>query len=153
MSQGGGKSFFRKHLMRKCSSVLCSFLEAAFKRRSTATEPEIKQLMSAQLKTHLAVHGGGRTMIEKWLIGKRMFNSKFTVMPDLQWITFLGFKIFKVMQYMCSYNSCKIIFFISLTKYKSYYGCYFQHQFHLWVAFDRIFQVHWLHHSRRVSHV
>ena len=51
--------------MRKCSSVLCSFLEATFKRRSTATEPEIKQLMSAQLKTHLAVHGGGRTMIEK----------------------------------------------------------------------------------------
>ena len=71
--------------------------------------------MSAQLKTHLAVHGGGRTMIERWLIGKRMFNSKFTVMPDPQWITFLGFKIFKYMQYMCGYNSCKIIFFISLT--------------------------------------
>ena len=43
-------------------SVLFSFLEAAFKRRSTATEPEI---MSAQLKTHLPVHGHGRTMIEK----------------------------------------------------------------------------------------
>ena len=41
-------------------SVLFSLLEAAFKRRSTATEPEIKQLMSAQLKTHLAVHGGGQ---------------------------------------------------------------------------------------------
>ena len=40
-------------------SVLFSFLEAAFERRSTATEPEIKQLMPTQLKTHLAVHGGG----------------------------------------------------------------------------------------------
>ena len=47
------------------SSVLFYFLEAALKRRLTATEPEIKKLMSAQLKTHLAVHGGGRTMIEK----------------------------------------------------------------------------------------
>ena len=47
------------------SSVLCSFLEAAFKRQSTVTEPEMKQLMPAQLKTHLAVHYGGRTMIEK----------------------------------------------------------------------------------------
>ena len=46
-------------------SVLFTFLEAAFKRQSTATEPEIKKLMSAQLKTHLTVHGGGRTMIEK----------------------------------------------------------------------------------------
>ena len=46
-------------------SVLFSFSEAAFKRGSTATEAEIKQVMSAQLKTHLAVHGGGRTMIEK----------------------------------------------------------------------------------------
>ena len=56
--------------------------------------------MSAQLKTHLAVHGGGRTMIEKWLIGKHMFNFKFTVMqePDLQRITFLGFKISKIFQ-------------------------------------------------------
>ena len=53
--------------------------------------------MSAQLKTHLEVHGGGRTMIE---IGKRMFNFKFTVTrePDLQRITFLGFKIFKIFQ-------------------------------------------------------
>ena len=39
-------------------SVLFSFLEVAFKRRSTATEPEIK-LMSAQLKTHLAVYCDG----------------------------------------------------------------------------------------------
>ena len=51
--------------------------------------------MSARLKTHVAVHGGGRTMIEK-----RMFNFNFTVMrePDLQRITFLGFKIFKIFQ-------------------------------------------------------
>ena len=56
--------------------------------------------MSAQLKTHLAEYGGGRTIIKKWLIGKRMFNFKFTVMrePDLQRITFLGFKIFKIFQ-------------------------------------------------------
>ena len=44
-------------------SVLCSFSEAVLKRRSTATEAEIKQVISAQLKTQLAVHGGGRTMI------------------------------------------------------------------------------------------
>ena len=81
-------------------SVLFSFLEAAFERRSTATEPEIKQLMPAQLKTHLAVHGGVRAMIKKRLIGKRMFNFKFTVMREqnLQRITFLGFKIIKIFQ-------------------------------------------------------
>ena len=89
--------------MRKCmdiASVSFSFLETAFKRRSTATVPEIKQLMSAQLKMHLLVHGSGRTMIEKWLIGKRMFNFKFTVMrePDLQRIKSLGFKMFKIFQ-------------------------------------------------------
>ena len=98
-----GGSFFRKHLMRRCMdipSVLFSFLEAAIKCQSTATEPEIKQPMSAHLKTHLAVHGGGRTMIERWIIGKRMLDFKFTVMrePDLQRITFLGFKIFKIFQ-------------------------------------------------------
>ena len=56
--------------------------------------------MSAQLKTHLAVYGGGRTVIKKCLIGKRMFNFKFTVMreSDLKRITFLGFKIFKIFQ-------------------------------------------------------
>ena len=57
--------------------------------------------MSAQLKTNMAVHGGGRTMIEKGLIGKRMFNFKFAVMrePDLQRITlFLGFKLFKIFE-------------------------------------------------------
>ena len=54
--------------MRKCMdipSVLFSFSEAALKRRSTATEAEIMQVMPAQLKTHLAVHGGSRTMIQK----------------------------------------------------------------------------------------
>ena len=40
-------------------SVLFSFLEAELKCRSTATVAEIKQEMSAKLKTHLAVHGGG----------------------------------------------------------------------------------------------
>ena len=56
--------------------------------------------MSVQLKTYLAVHGSGRTMIEKRLIGKGMFNFKFTAMqePDLQRITFLGFKKFKIFQ-------------------------------------------------------
>ena len=56
--------------------------------------------MLAQLKTHLAVHGGGRTVNEKLLIGKCMFSFRFTVMrePDLQRITFLGFKIFKIFQ-------------------------------------------------------
>ena len=54
--------------MKKCmeiASVLFSFLESAFKRQSTAPVPEIMELMSAQLKTHLPVHGSGRTMIEK----------------------------------------------------------------------------------------
>ena len=46
-------------------SALFSFLEAAFKRQSTASEPERKQLVSPQLRTHLDVHGGGQTMIEK----------------------------------------------------------------------------------------
>ena len=56
--------------------------------------------MSAQLKTYLVVNRGGQTMIKKWLIGKCMFNVKFTVMqePDLQRITFLGFRIFKIFQ-------------------------------------------------------
>ena len=45
-------------------SVLLFFSEAALKRRSTATEAKIKQIMSTQLKTHLAVHGCGRTMID-----------------------------------------------------------------------------------------
>ena len=65
-------------------SLLLSFLEAALKRQSTVTVAEIKEIMSGKLNTHLAVHGNGRTMI-----GKRMFNFKFTVMrqPDLQRIT------------------------------------------------------------------
>ena len=37
------------------SSVLFSFLEDALKRQPRAIEAEIKQLMSAQHKTHLAV--------------------------------------------------------------------------------------------------
>ena len=55
--------------------------------------------MSAQL--NFVVHGGGRTMIKKRLIGKRMINFKFTVMrePDLQRITFLGFKIFNISEF------------------------------------------------------
>ena len=36
-------------------SVLFSFLEAGLKLRQQAIEAEIKQLMSAQLKTHLAM--------------------------------------------------------------------------------------------------
>ena len=80
-------------------SVLFSFLEAALKRLSTATAAEIKQVMST--KTHLAVHDGGRTMI-----GKRMFNFKFTVMRklDLQKITlFLRFKLFKIFENFKNY--------------------------------------------------
>ena len=43
MSQGEGGRFFRKYVTSDGhSSVLFSFLEAAFKRQSTATEPEIK---------------------------------------------------------------------------------------------------------------
>ena len=45
-------------------SVLFSFLEVALKRRPRAIEAEVKQLMSAQLKTHLAVCMMG---VEQWL--------------------------------------------------------------------------------------
>ena len=44
-------------------SVLFSFLEAALKRRPRVIEAEIKQLMSAQLKTHLAVC---MVVVERW---------------------------------------------------------------------------------------
>ena len=44
-------------------SVLFSFLEPALKRRPRAIEAELKQLMSAQLKTHLAVCMG---VVERW---------------------------------------------------------------------------------------
>ena len=75
-------------------SVLFSFLEAALKPRSIVAVAEIKQVMSAKLKTHLAVHGGGRMMI-----GNRMFNIKFTVMRESNMqrtILFLSFKLFKI---------------------------------------------------------
>ena len=49
-------------------SVLFSFLEAALKRRLRVIEAEIKQIMSAQLKTHVAVHGGNRRMVEKMTV-------------------------------------------------------------------------------------
>ena len=58
MSQGGGVHFLGKIWWENVWT---------FKRQSTATEPEIKQVMSAQLKTLLTVHGGGQTIIEKWL--------------------------------------------------------------------------------------
>ena len=48
--------------------MLFSFLEAELKLRQRAIEAEIKQLMSAQLKTHLAVRGGGRMMVEKMTV-------------------------------------------------------------------------------------
>ena len=64
-------------------SVLFSFLEAALKRRSTVTEIEIKLVILAWVKTHLVVHGGDQMVIERRLIRKRMFNFKFTVMPEL----------------------------------------------------------------------
>ena len=55
--------------------MLFSFLEAVLKRPPRAIEAEIKQLMSAQLKTHLAVC---MVVVEQWsrkrLSGKRMFN-------------------------------------------------------------------------------
>ena len=82
-------------------SVLFSFLEAALKRRLTATVAEIQQEMLAKLKTHLAVHGGGRTMIAKCI-----FNFKFTVMreSDLQRLTlFLGYKLFKIFENFKNY--------------------------------------------------
>ena len=44
-------------------SVLFSFLEAALKRPPKTIEAEIKQLMSAQLKTHLAMC---MVAVEEW---------------------------------------------------------------------------------------
>ena len=47
------------------SSVLFSFSESALKRLTTASKAEIRQVMLVQHKTHLEVHGSGRTMIQK----------------------------------------------------------------------------------------
>ena len=62
-------------------SVLFSFSEAALNCRLRVIEAEPKQLMSAQLKTHLAVC---MMVIERWLrkrlFGKRIINFEFTVM-------------------------------------------------------------------------
>ena len=52
-------------------SVSFYFLVAALKRLPRAIEAEIKQLMSAQLTTHLAVC---------MVVVKHMFNFEFTVM-------------------------------------------------------------------------
>ena len=41
--------------------------------------------VSAQLKTHLAVHGGGRQWSRNKLFGKHMFNFEFTVMRELDY--------------------------------------------------------------------
>ena len=51
-------------------SVLFSFLEAMLKRRLRVIEAEIKEIMSAQLKTHVTVHGGNRRMVEKMTVWK-----------------------------------------------------------------------------------
>ena len=69
MVKGEG-AVFRNLLMRKCvgiPSVLFSFLKAASKCRQRATKAEIKYIMSAQLKTHLPVRGGGQIMVEKMI--------------------------------------------------------------------------------------
>ena len=75
-------------------SVLFSFLEAALKRQARVIKAEIKQLMSAQLKTHLAMHGGGQTMVKKMTVWETHFqlwlHSNESVV--LQRITFLGVK-------------------------------------------------------------
>ena len=77
-------------------SVLFSSLEAALKRRPRAIEAKIKQL-SAQFKTHLAVHGDGRTMVKKmtvwetqvqlWIYSNAIFGyyfSNFCVLISFQ---------------------------------------------------------------------
>ena len=77
--------------------------------------------MSAQLKTHLAVYGGGRLMVEESLIGKRMFNFQFTVMGEsnLRRITlFLTFKLFKIFEnfkttFRCYFSNFLPPYFIS----------------------------------------
>ena len=38
--------------------------------------------MSVQRKTHLVVHGVDRTMVEKMITAKRMFNFEFTVIRE-----------------------------------------------------------------------
>ena len=48
-------------------SVLLSFLDTALKLRPRATDAEIKQVISAQLKTRLTVGGSGRMIIEKMI--------------------------------------------------------------------------------------
>ena len=50
-------------------SVSFSFLEAIFKRRTRAIEAEMKELMSAQFKMHLAVRiSSGRRMVGKMTV-------------------------------------------------------------------------------------
>ena len=102
MSQGGGnlfKEIFDEKMYGHSPSIIFFFRSCI--KTSIDSDWSWKYVMSAQLKTHLAVHGGGRTMIEKQLIGKCMFNFKITVMrqPDVQRITlFLGFKLFKIFE-------------------------------------------------------
>ena len=48
-------------------SVLFSFLNTALKLRPRATDAEIKQVISAQLKMCLTVRGSGRMIIEKMI--------------------------------------------------------------------------------------
>ena len=69
MGQLGGGRFYETYDEKMCGypSVLFSFLESALKRRPRVTETEIKQVMSAQLKTRLAVRCSGRMMAEKMI--------------------------------------------------------------------------------------
>ena len=82
--------------------------------------------MSAELKPHLAVYGGGRTMTEKWLIGKHMFNFKFTVMrgPGLHRTTlFLGFNV-KFSRILKLLLGITYLIFVSLFHFRSMFQCF-----------------------------
>ena len=63
------------------------------------------------------MHIGGREMIEKWLIDKRMFNFKFTVMrePNLQRLTlFLGFNYLRFLRILKILSGIIYLIFVLL---------------------------------------
>ena len=113
-------------------SVLFSSLEAALKRRPRAIEAKIKQLMSAQFKTHLAVHGDGRTMVEKMTVWETHVQLWIysNAIVGLQRITFLGFKFdlrfLRILKLLHIYIFLDIIslIFVSLSHFRPIFPFY-----------------------------
>ena len=82
------------------------------------------KVMSAQLNAPGS--GNGQTLIEEWLIGKRMLNLKFTVMrgPDLQRITSLGFKTFQILGILKLLSGIIYLIFVTLFHFRPMFSLY-----------------------------